>query len=287
MTKSQQTSHHAHSKADISGVKPVFGKSLAKEDMLRHGFFTREGGVSEGIYKSLNMGLNSQDDHDKVIENRRRGAAWFDVESSCLLTPHQFHSNKVVIANSPWDGEIPQGDAVVTNKQGLAIGVMTADCGVVLLYDPQMRIIGAAHAGWRGALAGIVENTVQAMANLGSRPSDIIAVSGPSIGPESYEVGAEFRQEFIDKNASYAKYFTPWTGLPHNLPEAEKDNRKPTYHCDLWTYIHDRLAEQGVEQIEDMNICTYKEAGRFYSFRRATPKGEKDYGRELSAICLL
>ena len=177
---------------------------------LRHAFFSREGGVSNGIYASLNGGLGSSDDPAHVAENRRRMAEQIDVAPSHFLSLHQVHSPDAVIATGPWDGaERPRADAIVTRTEGLAIGVTTADCGPILFADPTARVIGAAHAGWKGALTGIVEATVAAMEKLGADRGGIVAAIGPLIRQHSYEVGSEFVERFIEADAENAPFFLP------------------------------------------------------------------------------
>jgi len=280
---------HANSAAPAAlaaDAQPVLASSLQKQPGIKHGFFTRRGGVSGGVYQSLNCGFNSQDKQENVAENRRRAAGWFGLPDAALFTPAQHHSADVVVLDAPWGSETPKGDAIITRRKGSAIGVLTADCGTVLFYDPQAQIIGAAHAGWRGALGGVLQNTVDAMVKLGAKAENIIAASGPSISPQNYEVGDEFRAEFLKQRADNSRYFTPWTGKTHNLNAKGEAAPAKSWRCDLWAYIHDRLAEKGV-QTEDLRICTYADEARFYSFRRATHRGEPDYGRELSAIMLV
>src|SRR6478672_8327903 len=182
-------------------------QSLSKLPGIRHGFFTRAGGVSDGIYESLNGGVGSEDSPAKVAENRARMAARLGVAPERFLTCYQIHS-PVVVAETPWPAsERPRADALVTRVPGLAIGVSTADCGPVLLADAEARVIGAAHAGWKGALSGVLENTVAAMERLGARRDRIVAVLGPSIGPESYEVGPEFVERFSAADSTNTRYF--------------------------------------------------------------------------------
>lgn len=279
-------------------LQPVLSPLLQRAG-IRHGFFTRRGGVSAGLYESLNVGLSSRDSRAHVLKNRRRAAAYFNLQASHLLTPYQIHSDTAAAVTAPWQGDAAHADALVTRAENLAIGIMTADCGAVLFADPKAGIIGAAHAGWKGALNGILQNTIAAMIKIGAKAENILAVSGPSISPQNYEVGEEFRQNFISKNADYDRYFMPWTEKDsaaqilrekhHRLKiKAEQihgSGARQSYHCDLWVFIHDRLEECGVHA-EDLRICTYADEQRFFSFRRATHKGETDYGRQLSAICL-
>jgi YfiH family protein len=249
---------------------PLLEKSRAHG--IRHGYFTRFGGVSGGIYQGLNIGTGSNDDQANVLENRRRVAEWMGVEPSHLLTAHQIHSHDVIVAREPFSGERPKADAIVTDRPGLAIGASTADCGPVLFADSQARIIGAAHAGWKGAFTGVLENTIAAMEGLGARRENILAVLGPSIGPKNYEVGPEFVARFIEADAGNDRYFVASAKPGHAL-------------FDLNRYTVDRLTKAGV-QAEGLGRCTYAEEDLFYSYRRGTHRGEPDYGRQVSAICL-
>lgn len=246
--------------------------SQAKEAGVRHGFFTRKGGVSEGIYRGLNTGVGSADDQTRVAENRRRVAAWMGVEPTSLLSVHQIHSPDVVIATAPFGAERPKADAIVTDRAGLAICASAADCGPVLFADEDARVIGAAHAGWKGAFTGVLENTIEAMETLGASRTRIKAALGPSIGPSNYEVGPEFVERFVAADASNARWFTPSATAGHAM-------------FDLNGYTLDRLAKAGVAA-ECLNRCTYAEEDLFYSYRRTTHRREPDYGRLISAIVL-
>jgi YfiH family protein len=240
---------------------------------LRHGFFTREGGVSEGIYESLNGGVGSNDDVANVAENRRRLAAHLGVAPTHLLTAFQIHSPDVVTATGPWDtASRPRADALVTSSQGLAIGVTAADCGPILFVDPRARVIGAAHAGWKGALTGVLESTIAAMEKLGAERTGIIAAIGPLIRQRSYEVGAEFVERFILADADNAQFFLPASRQHHAM-------------FDLAGLIRMRLENAGVLMIDDVGIDTYSDE-RFYSYRRSVHRGEPDYGRHVHAIVL-
>lgn len=241
---------------------------------IRHGFFTRQGGVSGGLYASLNGGLGSRDDADNVAKNRARMAAVLAVQPSCLLTAYQTHSRQVIVADAAWALQArPRGDAVVTRTPGLAVGVTTADCGPILLADAQSRVIGAAHAGWRGALTGIVEATIEAMEQLGAERSRIRAVLGPMIRQSNYEVGPDLIARFAAEDAASDRFFRPAARDGHAL-------------FDLAGYIGARLARAGIRQFEDLGLCTYADAARFFSFRRSTHRGEPDYGRHVNAIVL-
>jgi YfiH family protein len=240
---------------------------------LRHAFFTREGGVSDGIYAGLNGGIGSNDDPAKVTENRRRMAEALGVTPERFLTVYQVHSPDVAVAEAPWDqASRPKADAIVTRTPGLAIGVTTADCGPILFADPAAQVIGAAHAGWKGALTGVLESTLDEMERLGAQRSRVVAAIGPLIRQPSYEVGAEFVARFTAANPAYAAFFT----------EAER-----TGHAmfDLGGFIRMRLEAAGVGMIDDLGIDTYPDE-RFFSYRRTTHRSEPDYGRHVHAIVL-
>lgn len=239
---------------------------------MRHGYFTRIGGVSDGIYRGLNIGTGSSDDQTLVAENRRRVADWMGVSADHLLTAHQIHSPDVVVAREPFAGPRPKADAIVTDRPGIAIGASTADCGPVLFADAEARVIGAAHAGWKGAFTGVLENTVAAMERLGARRDRIVAVLGPSIGPDNYEVGPEFVARFVEADAGNERYFSPSKTVGHSM-------------FDLNQYTVDRLRKAGVTA-EGLGRCTYAEEDLFYSYRRTTHRKEADYGRQVSAIVL-
>ena len=238
-----------------------------------HGFFTRAGGVSGGIFNSLNVGLGSSDDPESVRENRRRVAAAMGVPAGQLITVHQCHSPDVMTVEQAFPADSrPKADAMVTNQPGLALGVLAADCGPILLADSEARVIGAAHAGWKGALTGVAENTIAAMERLGARRERIVAVLGPSISQDNYEVGPEFIDRFTAADAGNGRYFRPSGNAGHAL-------------FDLNRYTMDRLRRAGVEA-EALGRCTYADEENFFSYRRATHRGEPDYGRQISAICL-
>ncbi len=240
---------------------------------IAHGFFTRLGGVSGGLYASLNCGIGSHDDRAHVLENRARVTATLGVAADRLVTPYQVHGTDAVVVATAWEaGNGPKADAVVTDRPGLALGVGTADCGPILLADAEARVIGAAHAGWRGALAGVAESAIAAMEGLGARRERIVAVLGPSISQANYEVGPELTARFTADNADNARFFAPSQNDGHAL-------------FDLPGYTLARLRAAGVTAA-DMALCTYAEAERFYSYRRATHRGEADYGRLISAIVL-
>ena len=241
---------------------------------IRHGFFTRSGGVSDGVYASLNGGVGSQDAPDNVAENRARMAASLGVTPDRLLTAYQIHSPQVVLAEMPWPPqERPRADAIVTRTPALAIGVSTADCGPVLMADPQARVVGAAHAGWRGALTGVIEATVAAMEDLGADRARIVAAAGPMIRQPNYEVGSDFIECFVASEPDNARFFVPGERAGHAL-------------FDLGGFIIERLRQAKVEQIEDLGLCTYADPAQFYSYRRTTHRAEPDYGRHVNAIAL-
>jgi len=240
---------------------------------LRHAFFTRDGGVSDGVYGSLNGGLGSGDDPADVRENRRRMAEQMGVSPEYLLNVHQVHSPDAVVATGPWQSPSrPKADAIVARTEGLAIGVTTADCGPVLLVDPNARVIGAAHAGWRGALTGILESTIDAMEKLGAERKDTVAAIGPLIRQPSYEVGSEFVVRFIEADADNAMFFLPAARDGHSM-------------FDLAGFIRMRLENAGILMIDDLDIDTYSDE-RFYSYRRSVHRNEPDYGRHVHAIIL-
>jgi hypothetical protein len=241
---------------------------------LRHAFFTRDGGVSNGIYAGLNGGLGSNDDPANIRENRRRMAEQLGVAPELFLSVHQVHSPDAVVATGPWQqgAARPKADAIVTKAEGLALGVTTADCGPVLLVDPNARVIGAAHAGWKGALTGVLESTIAAMETLGAERSRIVAAIGPLIRQQSYEVGGEFVERFIEADAEHAMFFLPAIRDGHAM-------------FDLAGFIRMRLENAGILMIDDLGVDTYADE-RFYSYRRSVHRKEPDYGRHVHAIAL-
>lgn len=248
--------------------------ALAAIPHIRHGFSTRQGGVSEGVFASLNCGWKSGDDVRNVGENRRRIAATLGVAPENLLTCYQIHSPTVLSVTTAWTPAArPEADAMVTDRPGLALGILTADCVPLLLADPVARVIGAAHAGWRGALAGIVGNTVAAMRALGARPDNIVAALGPCIAQGSYEVSPAFPEAFLAQSASHARFFRPASRAGHHM-------------FDLPAYVMAALQESGVRQVTPALADTYADAERFYSFRRNTHEGVTQMGSLLAAIAL-
>ncbi len=241
---------------------------------IRHGFFTRQGGVSGGLYASLNGGIGSRDSAADVAENRARMAVALGVKPQSLLTAYQIHSPQAVVVETAWTLQArPRADGIATRTPGIAVGVTTADCGPVLFADPTAGVIGAAHAGWRGALTGIVEATVAAMERLGADRRRIHAALGPMIRQRNYEVGSDLITRFTAEDSGSARFFVPAPREGHAL-------------FDLAGYIGMRLARAGVRQFEDLGFCTYAEPARFFSFRRSTHNAEADYGRHVNAIAL-
>lgn len=247
--------------------------ALAALPGIRHGFFTRRGGVSNGIYASLNCGIGSDDRREDVLENRARVSSALGTEPDKLATPYQIHSAEAVTVTEAWQpGKGPRADAVVTDRPGIALGVGSADCGPTLFADAEAGVVAAAHSGWRGALVGILESTVAAMERLGARPERIIAVLGPTISQANYEVGPELKARFVDADPANAGFFVPAPRPDH-------------YQFDLPGFILARLGGAGVAAVS-VGLCTYADPDRFFSYRRGTHRGENDYGRLLSAITL-
>lgn len=240
---------------------------------LRHAFFTRGGGVSDGIYASLNCGMGSGDDMARVRENRSRAARALGLPDTNLCTVYQVHGIAVAEPTGPWTAEPPRADAMVTRTPGVALGILTADCAPILFHDADAGVIGAAHAGWKGALGGVAEATVAAMEALGAKRDRIAAAVGPCIAQVSYEVGPDFPAPFLDQSPDNARFFTPATA-----------DTRPRF--DLAGYVLSRLTAAGIGRVEALPIDTYAAEDRFYSFRRATHRGETVYGRQLSAIAL-
>lgn len=244
------------------------------QDGIRHGFFTREGGVSQGIYAALNCGPGSGDDPEAVVENRDRVARRLGWTGADLLSLHQVHSATVVTVEQPWaPGERPRADAMVTDRPGLVLGVLAADCAPILFADPEARVVGAAHSGWRGAVARIGVATVEAMEQLGARRERIRAVVGPCIGPDSYEVGPDLVAAATAAAPENARFFRP--GAP---PDRSM--------FDLKGLIGSHLSALGLAAVRVMPDDTLADEQRFFSYRRTTQRGEPDYGRMISAIVL-
>lgn len=259
--------------APVDSLPYLSSPRLSRLTGIRHGFFTRAGGVSAGIYDSLNAGRGSKDDPDAVIENRRRVAAHFGAAPDALLTAYQIHSATALAADAVWGDARPQGDAVVTATPGLICSALAADCAPILLADAQAGVVAAAHAGWRGALGGVAEATVVAMVAKGALASRIVAAVGPCIGPASYEVGDDFHATFMTKAPEAKGFFRPGGHPGKRL-------------FDLPGFVLDRLARAGVEQAEWIGGDTCADEALFFSNRRAFHRGEGDYGRLISAIML-
>ncbi|MCF6198200.1 MAG: peptidoglycan editing factor PgeF [Hyphomicrobiaceae bacterium] len=247
---------------------------------IKHGFFGSRGGVSSGIYESLNCGLGSKDEADDVRENRARVAGDLGVASSQLISPWQIHSASALIVDEPWcEGgrqgavERPKLDALVTKTPGLAIGILTADCAPVLFCDPRAGVIGAAHAGWRGAVGGVLDDVVEKMCSIGARKEDIFATVGPAISPEIYEVGDEFRDHFLADHPGNERFFVKPAG-------AKK------VHFDLQAYAQHRLERAGLIHAAIIKHCTFTRESQYFSFRRSQKNKQLDYGRQISAIVI-
>jgi len=241
-------------------------------DGVPHGFLGRKGGVSKGVCAGLNVGFGSGDDRAAIEENRRRAIAAV-APGAALVTVHQIHSSHALHATAPWpDDARPHADAIVTDRPGLALGILTADCTPVLLADREAGVIGAAHAGWKGALSGVIESVVAAMAARGARRERIIAALGPVIARKSYEVDEGFARRLAEADPVNDRFFTP--------------GRDGHHQFDLEAYVLARLAKAGVTRAEALGLDTYADPHRFYSYRRATHRGEPGYGRQISLIAL-
>jgi YfiH family protein len=239
-----------------------------------HAFFGRRGGVSEGVYASLNCGPGSSDVRERVIENRRRAIATLSPEAK-LVTLYQVHGADVVEVTEPWPiPSNPKADALVTNRPGIALGILTADCAPILLADSEARVIGAAHAGWGGAIAGVTDSVIAAMVKLGARADCICAAIGPCISQSAYEVGPEFEARFVARDPENRRFFMPSARTNH-------------WQFDLPAYVAKRLTAAGVKTVETLGACTYTREDDFFSYRRTTHRKEPDYGRQLSTIALL
>lgn len=252
----------------------ITASNLSEIPGTRHLFFSSKGGVSKGIYTSLNCGPGSDDDIENVIDNRARAAAALGLEPDALLTVHQYHSPDVVHVTETWTLEnLPKADGMVTTVPGIGLGVLAADCAPVLFADQDGRVIGACHSGWKGALGGVIDSTVAMMVDLGARHDRICAAVGPCIGQKSYEVGAEFRSSFLEAGSGNSRFFKAGVG----------DGK---FQFDLAGYVRHRLEEAGVQSIDVLGLDTYADPSRFFSYRRSTHQNEPDYGRQLSAIVL-
>ena len=251
----------------MSNVETIRAISLGR---LPHGFLGRRGGLSVGECAGLNVGFGSNDDPEAIAGNRRLAVAALHPDAE-LATVHQVHSGEVVVAAAPWPQDArPRADAMVTDMPNLLLGILTADCAPVLFADHEAVVVGAAHAGWRGALAGVTDSTIEAMEQLGARREHIHAAVGPCIAQPSYEVDEAFRARFLHADPDNARFFA--------------DGEKP--HFDLEAYVVHRLIAAGIDEIEALNLDTYADPDRFFSYRRSTHRGEADYGRQLSAIAI-
>ncbi|MBV8850146.1 MAG: peptidoglycan editing factor PgeF [Methylobacteriaceae bacterium] len=257
----------------MNAAPPFITAASLAHPGTRHAFFTRDGGVSGGVYASLNGGTGSRDDPENVRENRNGMAAALGVSSERFLVPFQVHSADAIVVRAPWQGERPRCDGIVTNTPGLALGVTGADCGMLLFSDAKARVIGAAHAGWKGALNGVLEATLLQMEKLSARRADIAVALGPMIGGKSYEVGPEFVARFIGADPDYTRFFT-------------QSDRAGHAYFDLPAFIAMRAEEANVGRFEDLALDTYADESRFFSYRRMTHRGEVDYGRLISAIVI-
>ncbi|WP_237478773.1 polyphenol oxidase family protein [Lichenibacterium dinghuense] len=254
-------------------LRPISAPALG-DPRIAHGFFTREGGVSTGIYASLNGGIGSRDARESVIENRRRMAEALGVAADHLVLPHLVHSPDAVAISAPFGHEDrPRCDGLATRTPGLALAVTGADCGIVLLADAEAGVVGACHSGWKGAVFGVLESTVEAMLGLGATRAGIAAVLGPTIAAASYEVGPEFRARVAERDATYEAFFAPSPRAGH-------------HRFDLPGFICHRLRGTGIGRVVDLALDTYADEARFFSYRRATHRGEPDYGRLVGAIAL-
>lgn len=252
----------------------VRAECLSGHAGINHGFFTRQGGMSTGLYGALNCGLGSADDPDLVRQNRALVAQALGVPHAGVMTLHQVHSATALVVDAPFSSpKPPRADALVTRTPGVVIGALAADCTPVLLADPQARVIAAAHAGWRGALGGILESAIEAMIGLGARRTRIGAAIGPCINQDAYEVGSEFEAAFLSADPRNERFFSPASA-----------GAKARF--DLPGYVEHRLAAAGLDAVERRSLCSYANESQFFSYRRATHRNEPDYGRQISAIVL-
>ncbi|MDX2095595.1 MAG: peptidoglycan editing factor PgeF [Alphaproteobacteria bacterium] len=252
-------------------LPPFHTHPLLDSPAIAHGFFGRKGGVSAGLYAGLNCGLGSRDRQTDVAENRARVTLALAMPPEKLCTLYQVHSAEAVVVRAPWDGTPPEADALVSNIAGLTLGILTADCAPILLADHAAGVIGAAHAGWKGAVHGVIESTLRAMETLGATRAGIAAVVGPCIAQASYEVGDEFRARFAVSEQS--RFFIPGARADH-------------YQFDLPAYVAARLRDTGLQRVAILAMDTASDPGQFFSYRRATLRAEPDYGRQISAIGL-
>lgn len=258
----------------MAELKSYQSNLLEDKQNIRHGFFTRSGGLSSGIYQGLNCGIGSNDDFATVLKNRQLAVDSLQIKDSHeISTLYQIHSPNVVVITKPEPKNILKGDAMVTNQKSLPLGILTADCTPVLFADPQNNVIGAAHAGWKGALFGVLENTITNMEELGAKRDNIVAAIGPTIRQQSYEVGDDFYNEFIKQNNSYSKFFVKSKNEGHHM-------------FNLPGFVRFRLEKAGISSVSDAQLDTYTNDAEFFSYRRTTHLNEGDYGRQISIICL-
>ena len=250
----------------------IKASSLKNISGIQHGFFTRQGGHSSGIYSSLNTGLGADEDNDIILKNRRIVADQLGARE--IITPYQHHSADVLVVSDVWGWQSPpKADALVTNKSGIAIAVNTADCTPVVFADISGGVVGIAHSGWKGTVGGVLENTVLTMESLGAKRANIIAAIGPTISQANYEVGPEFVAQFVADNPQSADLFIPSTKQNHSM-------------FDLPKCVGRRLDVLGLADVENLELCTYGDEDHFYSYRRMTHRGEADYGRQMSAVVI-
>jgi len=257
----------------MSAPEMLRSSLLASLAGIDHAFFTRRGGVSEGVYESLNVGLGSRDDPQRVRENRRRAAAALGAEAERLVTAYQVHSARAFTVEAPFDGAAPEADALITGTPGLMLGVLAADCAPILIADGEAGIVAAVHAGWKGALGGAAESAVETMVALGAARERLAAAVGPCIGQASYEVGLEFMARFVAASADFQRFFAAGARPEKRL-------------FDLPGFVLGRLAAAGVARAEWIGADTCAESEDFFSHRRMALNGEADYGRGLSAIII-
>jgi len=252
----------------------VEAQDFSQMSGIRHGFFNRRGGASQGLYASLNCGLGSDDDKDTVLNNRAAVAAHLRLAPPQLITSYQHHSAEVITVSTPWSiTDAPRADGMVTNVKNIGLGILTADCAPVLFAEPDAGVVGAAHAGWRGAVSGVTDAVISAMEVLGARRSSIVAVIGPTISQSAYEVGPEFIQDFLEQDAAHRQFFASSVRDTH-------------FMFDLPGYLIQRLEAAKIASARWVEECTYPEENQFFSYRRTTHRGEKDYGRQISVITL-
>lgn len=258
----------------MTHLSPILSPNLAALTGIAHGFFTRIGGVSSGLYATLNGGIGSDDEPHLISENRARMARHIGVDAASLLSLWQHHSADCLIIDAPFDlANRPKADAMATRTKGIGLAIGTADCGPVLFADAAAGVIGGAHAGWKGAFTGVLGATLDAMETLGARRDRTIAVLGPTISKTAYEVGPEFQARFLAQGVANSKYFVASSRPQHAM-------------FDLPAYIIDRLTAAGVGMAVNLDVCTYASRDLF-SYRRTTHRGEADYGRQMSVIALV